>query len=99
MQSGPERQAAGAVLPGAGVDPLVRRAVRYPALQDEPLVAIAAIDIAFRPDLQPDARMAERRRNLRGAVAGDAGLVGVGDLGGEGIGGHDAALAKDNLLR
>src|ERR1043165_9348867 len=74
--------------------------VRGPALQDEALVAIAAIDIALLVDLQPDARMAERGRNVRGAVAGDARAFGVGDFGREGIiVGHGRALAKDIGLR
>ena len=69
------------------MQPLVGRA----APQDEALVAIAAIDIALLVDLQADARMAERGRDVARAVAGDAGAVGIGDFGREGIG---AAMAR-----
>src|SRR6185503_8228539 len=64
------------------------------ALQDEALVAIAALDIALLVDLQIDARMTECRRDLRRAIAGDARAVGIGDFGSLWVGrGHGRALA------
>ena len=55
--------------------------VRWPACQDETLVAIAAIDIALFIDFEPDARVAERRAawNVERAITGDAaGFDGLG---------------------
>ena len=62
-------------------------------LQDEALVAISAVDEALLVDLQIDSRMAERRRNLRRAVAGDARGGDIADFGRERIVGHVRALS------
>src|SRR5687767_9686272 len=55
------------------------------ALQDEPTIAIAAIDIALFVDLHVDTGMAERRMAGAGAVAGDPGYRHIADFGHERI--------------
>jgi hypothetical protein len=59
--------------------------IRGPAFEDEPFIAIAAVDEALLVDLEVDARMSERGRDVAGTVAGDAGGGDVADLGNEGI--------------
>src|SRR3546814_17050035 len=63
------------------------------AFQDEAFVAIAAVDEALLVDLQPDARVAKRGRNVGRSVAGDAGGGNVADLGRERVVCHATPLA------
>src|SRR3954464_1212466 len=62
------------------------------ALQDEALVAIAAVDKALLVDLQVDAGMAERGVRLARPVARHPRRRDVGDLGREAIRLHGARL-------
>ena len=52
-------------------------AIGRPPLENEPPVAIAAIDIAVLVDLEPHARMAERGRTEAFAAANSAGAVAI----------------------
>ena len=69
-----------------------RAVVGRAALQDEPLVAIAAVDEALLVDLEIDPRMAERRMGFARPVAGDPGSRDIADLGGEAVRLHGAGL-------